>query len=275
MSGWEAPLALLLGAALWGHLETRRLRVIRTEFRSPSVPPEFEGYRIALLSGLHLRRIAGKEKRLQKILQEANPHVVLLAGNVKPTHNAENRRVHRLLEAFLHPLPAPDGVYAVRGYRDRKRFWDELPEGSRIELLSNSSAEIRRGSACLALVGIQTAHACHLDRGQNQLRETLARVPAGGFRILLGQSGDLLRIAQGHPIDLVLAGDNLHAQIRIPGIGILRRDTKVPLRWERGWIEEGGLRMHLSPGVGTRWLPFRVFLRPEVSIIEIFPSPSE
>lgn len=275
MNGWETPLAFLGGAALWGHLETRRLRVIRTEFRSPRVPAEFAGYRIALLSGLHLRGMGSKEKRLQQVLRDASPHLLLLTGNIKPTHKADNRRTHRLLEEFLLPLGSPDGVFAARGYRDRKGFWDELPEGSPIRLLSNSTAEIRRGRDHLILVGVQTAHACHLDRGQNQLRETLAKVPAGGFRILVGQSGDLLRVAQGHRIDLVLAGDNLHAQIRIPGLGVLRRDTKVPLSWERGWIEEGGLHMHLTPGVGRRWLPFRFFLRPEVSIIDLSPSPSE
>jgi predicted MPP superfamily phosphohydrolase len=83
-----------------------------------------------------------------------------------------------------------------------------------------------------------------------------------------------LRVAQGQPVHLILAVDNLHAQIRIPGVGVIRRDSKAPLSWERGWIREGTLSMYLSPGLGTRWLPFRFFLRPEVVCVELSSSPS-
>lgn len=271
----EAILASsLVAAAAWGHLETWRLRAVRTRFSFPLVPRTFEGYRIALVGGLHLRRMGGWTRRVQRVIADLRPDIVLLGGDVKPTHGSDNQRIHDLLAEFLAPIHPPDGFLAVRGYHDRHGFWDALPSDSRIRLLSNSSHAVTRGGSDLFFLGVQTAHACHLDRGINQLRETVAGLPPEGFRILVGQSGDLLRVAQGQPVHLILAVDNLHAQIRIPGVGVIRRDSKAPLSWERGWIREGTLSMYLSPGLGTRWLPFRFFLRPEVVCVELSSSPS-
>ena len=259
---------------LWGHFETWFLRVIRTEFRSPRVPAAFDGFRIALIGNLHLRRLGGWTRRIQRLVKELQPDILLIAGNVKPSHAADNAKTHLLLSEFLQPLSAPGGVLCVRGYRDRKGFWDELPAQPRFQLLSNSHHRVTRGTECLVFLGIQTAHASHLDRGINQIRETLA--PLGeneGLRILVGQSADLLRVAQGQPIPLILAVDNLHYQIRLPGIGVPRRDTKVPLAWERGWLREGPESLFLSSGLGIRWFPFRFFLRPEIVCVTLRRGP--
>jgi len=262
-------LAALAIIFLWGYLETWRLRVVKTRFKSDRLPPTYDRYRIVLLGGLHLRRLSGWTRRLQETVRSLEPDIILLPGNIKPTHSAENSRIHQLLADFLEPLRPPDGVVAVRGYHDRKRFWDSLPDSSEITLLTNSHHAARRGEDCLLILGIQTAHVGHLDRGQNQIREAMGGLPESGFRILIGQSPDFLRYAQGHGIDLILAVDNLHHQIRIPGLGVLRKDSKVSPSWDRGWLSEGTLSMYLSPGIGTRWLPFRFFFRPEITLIEL------
>lgn len=263
-------LLLIPGAILlWGWVETWRIRIVRTSFSSPRLPLAFQGIRIVLVGGLHLRRKSLWLKRIQKALLVLDPDLILIGGNIKPRHAADNRKTHRLLFEFLEPLHPREGILAVRGYRDRKRFWDQIPGDSRITLLSNSHQTIARDGDRLTVVGVQTAHASHLDRGINQLRKTLALLPEGDFRILLGQSADLLRVAQGEPVDLILAVDNLHYQIRIPGWGTFRRDTKVPYSWGPGWVREGRLSLYLNPGLGTRWIPFRFFYRPEITVIEL------
>lgn len=262
---------LCVGIALvWGYLETWRLRVVETEFQSTCVPKTFDGYRIALIGGLHLRRTSAWTGKLQRTLLGLKPDTLLIAGNVKPSHNADNQAVHRVLEDFIKPLDPPDGILSVRGYRDRKRFWDELPKDSRIRILSNSHEYVQRDEERIYFLGAETAHGSHLDRGINQIREALSTVPdPSGLTILVAQSADFLRAAQGLPLDLILAADNLHYQFRIPGWGVPRRDTKVPYSWTRGWIREGSLPLFLTSGVGVRWLPLRVFLRPEMTLVTL------
>jgi len=247
------------------------IHLVQTEFRSSKVPPSFDGYRIALVGNLY--GSAGRLRQVQEHLLREGPDILLLGGNVKPTHASPNTESHSVLEEFLCPLRFPDGILAVRGYHDRKHFWEELPAQSPVRLLSNTAQEIRRGEESLVFLGLQTAHASHLDRGQNQLRASLTGLPCEGMRILLGQSADLLRIAQGHPLDLIIAVDNLHYGTRIPGVGVIRRDSKVPLSWTYGWIEEGSLSLYLSPGVGTYYHPFRFLLPREVTLITLKTSP--
>ncbi|MCA9414025.1 MAG: metallophosphoesterase [Candidatus Omnitrophica bacterium] len=266
---WWLLLIFLAVILFWGWFETWRIRVVKTRCESSNLPNSFNGYRIVLIGGLHLRRNSGWTRRIQDQIQRLNPDILLIGGNVKATHRSGNESTHELLSRFLEPLDPPGGILAVQGYRDRKKFWEELPEESRIELLSTSHKTIDREGGRLTFLGIQTAHASHLDRGINQLREALEPLGSGDYRILVGQSADLLRVAQGQPIDLILAVDNLHYQIRIPGWGVPRRDTKVPYSWGPGWVKEGLLSLYLNPGLGTRWIPFRFFYRPEITLIEL------
>jgi predicted MPP superfamily phosphohydrolase len=255
---------------LWGYLETWRVRVIETEFESPSVPETFNGYRIALIGGLHLRRTSAWTRKSQRILVDLEPDILRVAGNVKPSHKADNATVHRVLEEFLKPLEPRDGILCVRGYRDRKRFWEKPPKDSKMALLSNSHTTVEREGARICFLGTETAHATHLDRGINQVREAFSKIPSGaGMKILVAPSADFLRATQGLPLDLILAADNLHYQIRIPGWGVPRRDSKVPYSWTRGWIREGSLPLFLTLGLGVRWLPLRVFMRPEIALIKL------
>lgn len=251
----------------------KSIHLVRTVFQSNQVPLPFDGYRIALVGNLFVAR--RKQAEVQDLLLGEKADLLMLGGNVKPSHASPNAEAHAALAQFLRPLQFPDGILAVRGYHDRKHFWEELPDSSPVRLLSNSTHTIQRQGEALVFAGLQTAHACHLDRGQNQLRESLSDIPTQGMRILLGQSGDLLRIAQGHPLDLILAVDNLHYGIRIPGVGVLRRDSKVPLSWTMGWLEEGGIPLYLSPGVGTYYHPFRFLLRREVTVITLRALPQQ
>ncbi len=243
------------------------IHLVHTVFQSCRVPPAFDGYRIALVGNLY--GSSASQQEVQKHLSRESPDILLFGGNLKPTHAASNTESHSFVESFLRPLHFPDGVLAVRGYHDRKHFWEELPVDSSIRLLSNTAHEVRRAGESLVFLGLQTAHAGHLDRGQNQLRMSVANLQGKGMSILLGQSGDLLRIAQGHAVDLILAVDNLHYGILIPGVGVLRRDSKVPLSWTYGWLEEGGIPLYLSPGVGTYYHPFRFLLPREVTLVTL------
>jgi predicted MPP superfamily phosphohydrolase len=258
---------------LWGWIETLRFRIVKTEFRSPRVPEEFHGYRLILIGGLHLRRKGRWNDRLVSRLKKLGGDLLLIGGNVKPTHRSDNQKVHRRLRHLLDRLSYPDGILCVRGYRDRKRFWEEAPADPPYHLLTNDHFRIARGDAGISVLGLQTAHASHLDRGINQLREALGTLEESqreDLRILLGQSPDLLRVAQGLPIDLILSVDNLFYQVRIPGLGMVpRRDSKVPWSWEFGWKNEGRIGMYLSPGLGKRWLPFRFFCRPQIVCVEL------
>ena len=85
--------------------------------------------------------------------------------------------------------------------------------------------------------------------------------PAAAFRILLTHYPRLL--APGY--QLVLAGHMHAGQIVVPYLGGKLRFAHLRSRLTEGLYREGGVTLHVSPGLGTTFVPFRLFARPEVT----------
>jgi hypothetical protein len=89
--------------------------------------------------------------------------------------------------------------------------------------------------------------------------------PAASFRLLLCHFPGIARRLPPSSLDLILAG-HLHAgQICLPIPG--RRITLAHPRaaFVSGVYETRAGTMHVSPGTGTTFVPFRFFARPEVT----------
>jgi predicted MPP superfamily phosphohydrolase len=65
--------------------------------------------------------------------------------------------------------------------------------------------------------------------------------------------------------DLVLAGHMHDGQICIPYPGGKLRLAHLTARYTHGTYRRGDTIMHVSPGLGTTFLPFRFFARPEAT----------
>jgi predicted MPP superfamily phosphohydrolase len=89
--------------------------------------------------------------------------------------------------------------------------------------------------------------------------------PAAGLRILLCHFPYIVdRLPEG-AFDLVLAGHLHDGQITIPyGFGKVRL-AHLSWRYTTGLYERPAATMHVSPGLGTTFVPFRFFARPEAT----------
>ena len=67
----------------------------------------------------------------------------------------------------------------------------------------------------------------------------------------------------------MLAGHTHGGQIRLPWIGIVRKNTKAPLRWSRGLIEERGQYLYVTSGIGTSGVPVRWGVPPEFVVLDV------
>jgi len=72
------------------------------------------------------------------------------------------------------------------------------------------------------------------------------------------------RVAPG-AYDLVLAGHMHDGQICIPYPGGKLRLAHPRARYTSGLFRRGDSVMHVSPGLGTTFVPFRLFARPEAT----------
>jgi uncharacterized protein len=72
--------------------------------------------------------------------------------------------------------------------------------------------------------------------------------------------------------DLVLAGHMHDGQICVPYPGGKLRLAHPSARYTHGIYRRDGTTMHVSPGLGTTFVPFRFFARPEATELVLRPG---
>ena len=94
--------------------------------------------------------------------------------------------------------------------------------------------------------------------------ELACRVRAD-FRILLCHYPRVVDVLQPGRFELVLAGHMHDGQIALPYPGGKIRFAHLRARFQRGVYRTPAGVMHVSPGLGTTFVPFRFAARPEAT----------
>ena len=188
------------------------------------------------------------------------PDVILVGGDVV-TADLRELDSSRL---DLRSLDAPLGVYGVLGNhdhytRDSATVLRVLRE-SGVEMLHNSSVDIVREGARLSLAGVDDMNA-----GQPDLDAALSRT--GRPVLLLSHNPDLFVDAADRGVDLMLSGHTHGGQIRIPGLGVIVRQSRF-------YLDEGGYRLGraqlvVSRGLGVTGVPLRIGCPPEGVLVRL------
>ena len=250
-----------LAAAAWGHFEAGWVRLRTLTVPLPDLPPELAGLRIAHLSDFHLGFPSRGERAVERAVEwaaERKPELTVITGDLLSRPSAEPR-----LRTLLEQVP---GSFAVLGNHDFATSRDPFSKPSAVSDLGSTTVlfdEARivelRGRR-VQIVGVDPRS---YRRGTAR-PERLAD-PETDLRILLCHFPNVIDKLQPGVFDLVLAG-HLHAgQIVIPyGRAKIRL---AHLRWTyaEGLYRRPGGVLHVSPGLGTTFVPFRFFARPEAT----------
>lgn len=265
----KRPLSAAAGAAgavaaaglAWGHFEAGWVRLRSIPCPVPSLPPELQGLRIAHLSDFHLgvpSRGAVAVNRAVEWVAARAPDLVLISGDLLSRPRAEDR-----LQALLARLPA---CYAVLGNHDFAHSKDPFSKPSALgdlgsaTLLMDDARTIEVHGRRVQIAGVDPRS----YRGGRAHPERLVDDRAA-LRILLCHFPHVIDKLEPGAFHLVLGG-HLHAgQICIPWGG--RKLRLAHLRWTyvEGLYRRPGGVLHVSPGLGTTFVPFRFFARPEAT----------
>ena len=243
----------------YGWLEAGWVRLRELEVELPQLPPALDGLRIAHLSDFHLgvpsRGVHAVERAVQWV-EERRPDLVCVTGDLlsRPGGGA---RLGTLLERLGHP-------YVVLGNHDLAVSRDpfsrpaELRSLSSGTLLSDTAEMLELRGAPVELAGVDP-------------RSWIARRPSGfgesdaALRILLCHFPEALDRVPAGRWDLILAGHLHGGQIVLPyGFGKLLL-AHPRSRYRAGLYRRGSTALHVSPGLGTTFVPFRFFARPEAT----------
>jgi uncharacterized protein len=237
------------------------VRLRKLELSVDGLPAELDGLRIAHLSDLHLGVPSLGERASARAVDwvaERKPDLVCITGDLVSRHRGE-AKLARLLERL------PQDTYVVLGNHDfaisRDPFSQpvQLIDISRGRLLTDESVEVELRGVRVEIAGVDP-------------RSWLAKRPssfgpaAAPFRLLLCHFPLVLDRVEAGRWHLILSG-HLHAgQIVLPYGPRSRLLLAHPRsRYREGVYRRGTTAMHVSPGLGTTFVPFRFFARPEAT----------
>ena len=265
----------LVGAAVLGAAAgaAEALAVVRTERQLPlhGLPAACAGLRIAHVSDLHLGAPgvnAAAARRAVGLVQEAAPDLIAITGDLR-THP---RGTDDLLEV-LGALDAPLGVFATLGNHDVGGVRDPFSRAGAIpdlaavgvRLLRDETAVVEHAGARIAVSGVDPHRPREVPNG---LPEGWPAAD-GDLHVVLAHYPDVYEGAPDDAAALILAGHLHGGQICLPWPTGRIRFSQLGEAFADGVYQRGALAMHVSRGVGTTFVPLRLFARPEVTILEL------
>ena len=251
-----------LGAAAWGQFEAGWVRLRTLDVPVPGLPPELVGLRIVHLSDFHLGFPSRGERAVHRAVgwtAARQPDLTFITGDLLSRPSAEAR-----LRMLLDRLPSS---YAVLGNHDVAISRDPFSEpsalvelGSTVLLFDESRTVELRGRR-VQVVGVDP----RTYRRRTARPERLAD-PDADLRILLCHFPNVIDKLPAGAFDLVLAGHLHGGQICLPyGRGRKLRLAHLRATYTEGLYRRAGGVLHVSRGLGTTFVPFRFFARPEAT----------
>jgi uncharacterized protein len=238
-----------------------RLRSIEVELER--LDPALDGLRVVHLSDFHLglrsRGVVAVERAVDWTA-ERKPDLVCLSGDLLSRGSGEPR-----LRALLRRLPQP--AFAILGNHDFAISRDPFSEPTAVtdlvpvRLLSDEAEAIELRGKRVHVAGSDP----RARWSRKRKRPAELATNAADLSILLSHYPQTIDSLPDGAFDLVLAGHMHDGQISVPLPGGKLRLAHPRARYTSGLYRRPGGVLHVSPGLGTTFVPFRFFARPEAT----------
>lgn len=253
-----------LGTAAYGVYEASNPKVSRIRVPLARLPEGFNGYRIALITDLHVGPARGVDftRKVVEIVNSQNVDLIAIGGDLVDGTVAK-------VAPDLGPLAdlhAPDGIFGVSGnhefYADDGGKWLDVWETLGITTLRNSRASIERGGDTIDIVGIHdyTSPAPY----EPDLTAALNGHDPNTFALLLAHEPRQALEASEMGIDLQLSG-HTHGGQMWP----LRYLVPLQQPSVQGLDTIGNTVLYTTRGAGAWGPPVRVGAPPEITVLEL------
>lgn len=266
--------AILVALIIWVAWGNKALQLNTYTLCSSRLPESFNGFRIAHISDLHNTEIGKENEKLLEILQEAEPDLIAITGDLIDSRHTDTEIALNFVQEAMKIAPC---YYVTGNHEGRVAAYSLLKEKMKaagVIILDDAKAEIHLNGDTIFLLGVNDPSFQTDDMSVNSEMVINTKLSClktdNDFSILLSHRPELFKIYAEKEIDLVLSGHAHGGQFRLPFIGgVVAPNQGFFPEYDAGMYTAGNTKMIVSRGIGNSLFPFRFNNRPEVILIEL------
>jgi uncharacterized protein len=250
------------------------IKVEKVAVKIKNLPVEFTGFKIAMVSDLHVGFFSrhSRLEQFSRTAQNMNPDLFLVCGDITDDDPHYLPKFLKSLECLDPFLPALGVLGNHDVYANPEKTLNIL-EDSRLTMLVNEGTAIKRGDAVIWLAGVGDQGARRFGKWGSvapDFDKAIEKKPQNAVTILMAHQPQGFKEAVERKIELTLSGHTHGGQF---GFKWLKWSlAKLFFKYDMGLFEEQGCQLYVSSGTGYWTLPVRFGLSPEVSLIELQPA---
>lgn len=270
--------ALGAGCLLRSEYEKEQLSVEKTVITSDKI---WKDCTIVFLSDLHSHCFGQKNYKLLAAIDQINPDVILVGGDMMVAKGKVDTSVSLMLMKRLasrYPVFYGNGNHEMRMDQERHiygdgwdRFRDKLKDLGVI-VLSDRTEVYRRD---IAVSGIDMDSDCYskfspVKMTRKELEEKVGTADAKRFQILLCHSPLYFQACETWGADLTLSGHFHGGTIRLPLVGgIMTPQFQFFNPYCAGTFTKDNRHMIVSRGLGTHSVNIRINNKPQIVVAKL------
>jgi predicted MPP superfamily phosphohydrolase len=238
--------------------------LLRVPVRLSKLDPSLAGFRIAVVSDIHLGPLSGRAhtERIVRMINEAEPDLVAIVGDLADGTVAELGAV----AAPLRDLVSREGSFFVTGnheYFEEPLAWLRELDRLGVHPLRNENTVIRRGDAAFDLAGVNDLAGRSIDDGPDFDRALAGRDPSRPT-VLLAHQPVQVTDAAARGVDLQLSGHTHGGQL-YP----FHYVVKLQQGALAGLSTVDGTQLYVTRGAGYWGPPVRVGAPPDITVLSL------
>lgn len=270
---------ICMSACFYEVYECKSLHIVAYKIKSKKITGSI---RIALFADIHGYQINSGNTALSRRIHEEAPDLILIPGDLVTRRRAHTLEVAEELLKGLSDIP----VYASPGNHDsallkgkQASLFIDMLNRTGTHFLNNETEVTEIRGQKIRISGLSLSEKFYERTGspiptQQDLEEALGDLKSNSddYVILLAHT------PAGHEAylqcgaDLTVSGHYHGGVVRAGNVGLITPQLRFFTKFAHGNFEKNGHHLIVTSGLGVHAIPFRVFNKPEVVMIDIVPE---
>ncbi|MCR5260781.1 MAG: metallophosphoesterase, partial [Candidatus Gastranaerophilales bacterium] len=247
-------------------LEPDMLVLKRQNVYSDKWTKNLDGYKIGVISDLHIGTYRVNQKKLQKTVRTINaekPDLIVLLGDLDAKSITQKKYSEDEIAKIFSELKAKDGVIAILGNHDfdPPNVVKNIYQKAKIPVLENTETIITHNGKKIQVVGLKDWW--HNKYNPNDFMQN-RNYPV----IVLSHNPDVFPKIPSY-VSITLSGHTHGGEIYLPLLGSPFVPSEYGQRYRKGRIIENGQYLYVSGGVASL-SRLRFLNPPEIAVITMY-----